>query len=105
MYTFGPVIASLGNSGERGVTEAREPSTAQDQAENEVEDPYAMGWCLPLVGASSGPAWSPGHVLFWGFLSLQPPTPGSLWTLDQAKLSLPGSVLSPQASPGSATSV
>lgn len=50
MYTFGPVIASFGNSSEKGVTEAREPSTAQGQVGNEVEDPYAVGWCLPLLG-------------------------------------------------------
>ena len=46
---FGPVSASLGNSGEKGAAQARDLSTAQGQVKNEVEGPCAVGWHLPLV--------------------------------------------------------
>lgn len=50
MFTIGCVIASLGNSREKGAIEARESSTSQGQVESEVEYPYAVGQYLHLVG-------------------------------------------------------
>lgn len=108
MYTSGPVTASLGNSEEKEATEAREPSTAQGRVENEGEDPYAVGGVCPWWrgrGLSLEQPGAPDMCFSGGVLSLQPPIPGSLWTLHQARLSLPNSVLSPQASPGCVTSV
>lgn len=95
MYTFGPVTASLGNSEEKEATEARDWWKMRLRV--------LMQW--GGEGTLPGTAGSLRHVLLWGVPSLQPPIPGSLWTLDQARLSLPSRVLSPQASPGCVTSV
>lgn len=89
MYTFEPVIASFGNSSEKRVTEAREPSTAQGQVGNELEDPYAVGWCLPLLG---GFLWS--SLEPWTCASLEGPESAATHTRVTLDLG-PGQAFSP----------